>query len=438
MYSTVYTPGTNGYSSASTASSAQSSAKKKGTGSKATVIAISVVAFLLLALVFSSIGFLIAGSRVFMQNEDPQIVDTNNPSNLGVLKDEGKTDESVKDSDSQSPSESANIIKTESPALNEAAGTVGKLMTKTQVAALVKDSVVEISTEQVVKGHSFMQYVQSGAGSGVIISDDGMVITNNHVINGASKITVRLTNGNEYVAELIGTDASSDIAIIKIKAEEKLTVATLGSSANLSLAEDVLVIGNPLGELGGTVTDGIVSALAREITIDGENMTLIQTNAAVNPGNSGGGMFNLYGELVGIVNAKSSGEDVEGLGFAIPIDTAYSIVLQLLDYGYVRGRVDHGLELIDINDLFTAASYRVSALGVYVYESKYTDDIKNGDRIASVNGIEVSTSAKVKEALYGCEVGDTVDITVVRGGKLINVKLTLHEYVPETDVSFGR
>ena len=167
-------------------------------------------------------------------------------------------------------------------------------------------------------------------------------------------------------------------------------------------------------------------------------MTLIQTNAAVNPGNSGGGMFNLYGELVGIVNAKSSGTDVEGLGFAIPIDSAYEVVLQLMDYGYVRGRIDHGLQLIDINDLFTAASYRVNSLGVYVYESKYTDEIKNGDRIASINGTEVSTSAGVKEALAGCSVGDTVDVTVARGGRFIDVKLTLREYVPEnaSEVTF--
>ncbi len=349
----------------------------------------------------------------------------------------GADSTSPKDTSSDTP---ASITKNPgtSADVNIPMGEVGTLMTKSQVAALVKDSVVEITTEQVVNGNSFWQYVQSGAGSGVIISDDGLVVTNNHVISGASKITVRLTNGNEYEATLIGTDASTDIAVLRIKPNEKLTVATLGSSSTLSIAEEIIVIGNPLGRLGGTVTNGIVSALAREITIDGENMTLIQTNAAVNPGNSGGGMFNLYGELVGVVNAKSTGEDVEGLGFAIPIDTAYDIVLQLMDYGYVRGRVDHGLDLIDINDLFTAASYKVSSLGVYVYESKFTEEIKNGDRIASINGTEVSSSAGVKEALYGCKVGDTVDVTVVRRGKYVDVKLTLREYIPEeaNQVSF--
>ncbi len=414
--------------------------QKKSAGlSKGAIIAIAVCGFLAVSVIFLFIGISIAGMMT-MTND---IIGENKV---------GMGDESVLSPDSIAPvtqndaeietdapdKSTATITKTPGGSVVTVEGKVGELMSKHQVVALVKDSVVEITTEKVVNGHSFYQYVQSGAGSGVIIAKEGHVITNNHVIAGASKITVRLTNGNEYEAKLIGTDASSDIAILKIKPEEELTVATLGTSAKLSVAEEVIVIGNPLGELGGTVTNGIVSALAREINIDGEKMTLIQTNAAVNPGNSGGGMFNLYGELVGIVNAKSSGSDVEGLGFAIPIDTAYDIVLQLMDYGYVRGRVDHGLELIDIGDLFTAASYRVSSLGVYVYESKYTDEIKNGDRIVSINGKEVSTSAGVKEALYGCSVGDTVKVTVARNGKFVDADLTLREYIPENanEVSF--
>ncbi len=423
--------------------------KKKNSGSKIAIALVATVGILTVLFGVAFMGFTVA--KVFTFNDE--II--NSEISTGDLEQGNKADDSqialtpdsVSPDNSNSPAgaevpdaskHTETIVKNSGSELNEGKGTIGTLMTKSQAVALIKDSVVEITTEQVVKGNSFMQYVQSGAGSGVIISEKGYVITNNHVISGTSKIIVRLTNGNEYEATLIGTDAGSDIAVLKITPNEELTVATLGSSSKLSMAEEILVIGNPLGELGGTVTNGIVSALAREITIDGENMTLIQTNAAVNPGNSGGGMFNLYGELVGIVNAKSSGEDVEGLGFAIPIDTAYDVVLQLMDYGYVRGRVDHGLELIDINDLFTAASYRVGALGVYVYESKFTDEIKNGDRIASINGKEVSSSAGVKEALYGCKVGDTVSVTVVRGGRFVDVKLTLREYVPENagSVSF--
>lgn len=456
-YQSTYTPGESGYTRKTSGPQDFSSYNynanpRYSTGysqtpppkktSKAGIVAMIICGFIVIAISFSLIGFGIASMSAISNNE--QVIAGN---------DTEKTDESIeteidKSTESDSlPSDTestgadgntATITKTPGGTVVTVEGKVGELMSKHQAVALVKDSVVEITTEQVVNGNRFYQYVQSGAGSGVIVAEEGYVITNNHVISGASKITVRLTNGNEYEAKLIGTDASTDIAVLKITPTEKLTVAVLGSSEKLSIAEEVIVIGNPLGKLGGTVTNGIVSALAREITIEGENMTLIQTNAAVNPGNSGGGMFNLYGELVGIVNAKSSGSDVEGLGFAIPIDTAYDIMLQLMDYGYVRGRVDHGLQLIDINDLFTAASYRVNSLGVYVYESKYTDEIKNGDRIASINGKEVSTSAGVKEALNGCSVGDTVDVTVARGGRFVDVKLTLKEYVPENtgEVSF--
>lgn len=458
-YQSTYTPTADGYTSNTAGMGSYSCApdgtytrapgaapyyvpqKKKSGMSKGAVIAIAVCAFLAVSVIFMFVGMSIAGMMIMkneaieennmaMKGESVFVPDSAVPSPETEMGDETET---------EAPDNgNATITKTPGGSVVTVEGKVGELMSKHQVANLVKDSVVEITTEQVVNGHSFYQYVQSGAGSGVIIAKEGHVITNNHVINGASKITVRLTNGNEYEAKLIGTDASTDIAILKINPDEELTVATLGTSAKLSVAEEVIVIGNPLGELGGTVTNGIVSALAREINIDGEKMTLIQTNAAVNPGNSGGGMFNLYGELVGIVNAKSSGSDVEGLGFAIPIDTAYDIVLQLMDYGYVRGRVDHGLELIDIGDLFTAASYRVSTLGVYVYESKYSEDIKKGDRIVSFNGKEVSTSAGVKEALYGCAVGDTVKITVVRGGRFVDAELTLREYIPENanEVSF--
>ncbi len=456
-YQSTYIPTPDGYTSNTAGSGSYSCAPdgtytkapgaapyyvppKKNSGiSKGAVIAIAVCSFLVASVIFMFVGISIAGmvtmtkgtieeNKVAMGDESMFDSDTVAPETQNDVEAETEvTDDGT-----------ATITKTPGGSVVTVEGKVGELMSKHQVVSLVKDSVVEITTEQVVKGHSFYQYVQSGAGSGVIIAKEGHVITNNHVIDGASKITVRLTNGNEYEAKLLGTDASSDIAILKITADEELAVATLGTSAKLSVAEEVIVIGNPLGELGGTVTNGIVSALAREINIDGEKMTLIQTNAAVNPGNSGGGMFNLYGELVGIVNAKSSGSDVEGLGFAIPIDTAYDIVLQLMDYGYVRGRVDHGLELIDIGDLFTAASYRVSTLGVYVYESKYTDEIKNGDRIVSINGKEVSTSAGVKEALYGCAVGDTVNVTVARGGRFVDASLTLREYIPQNadEVSF--
>ena len=334
--------------------------------------------------------------------------------------------------------EAPTVSKNPGQSTDVSGGKIGQLMTMSEAVALIKDSVVEINTEKMVTGSIYGQYIASGAGSGVIVAKEGYIITNNHVVEGAKAIKVTLTNGNKYDARLIGTDSATDIAVIKIDTNETLTTAVLGSSDKLVLAEDVIVIGNPLGSLGGTVTCGIISALDRQITVEGEKMTLLQTNAAVNPGNSGGGMFNLRGELVGIVNAKSTGEDVEGLGFAIPIDTAYTVFNQLVEYGYVRGRVDHGLNLVDINDWFMASSYRVNAFGVYVLESKYTKDIKNGDRIVSVNGIEVTTSTDITTALSDCQVGDTVKFVLVRQGKTVEASLTLKEYNPTStgDVSF--
>lgn len=191
----------------------------------------------------------------------------------------------------------------------------------TEVSAKCKESVVEIKTETMTRDRFYGNYVSEGAGSGVIISKNGYIITNYHVVDGATTIYVTLTNGKEYEATYIGGDAENDIAVLRINANN-LTAATIGDSDALVEGEDVIAIGNPLGELGGTVTEGIISSTSREITIDGVKMDLLQTSAAINPGNSGGGLFNMDGELVGVVNAKSSGSEIEGLGFAIPVSTA--------------------------------------------------------------------------------------------------------------------
>ena len=197
----------------------------------------------------------------------------------------------------------------------------------TDVVALVADSVVEITTEVSSYGLGFS--TGGSAGSGVIISDNGYIITNHHVIEDASSITVRLTDGREFPAGVVGSNSDEDIALIKIDATE-LCAATIGSSRSLVVGQQVLAIGNPLGTLGGTVTNGIISALDRTITIDGKDMTVLQTNAAINPGNSGGGLFNCSGELIGVVNAKRSETGIEGLGFAIPMDKAWEVVLEIV------------------------------------------------------------------------------------------------------------
>lgn len=297
-----------------------------------------------------------------------------------------------------------------------------------EVAAIAKPSVVEITTEKVSGYAYFQQFIQSGAGSGVIVSQDGYIITNNHVIDGANRITVRLTTGEEYEARLIGTDAQSDIAVIKVEASG-LPYANVGDSSKLVVGEEVLAIGNPLGSLGGSVTNGIISALDREITIDGQKMRLLQTNAAINPGNSGGGLFNMRGQLIAIVNAKSAGTGIEGLGFAIPINYAYEIAEDLMTNGYVSGRPVMGISYIAIDDYMDLMRYGVTSYGIYVYDGGDTP-LQNGDRIVRIGDYEVQNVATLKSAIQSYSVGDTVKVTVVRQGTYTDLEVTLIEEKP--------
>ncbi len=304
------------------------------------------------------------------------------------------------------------------------------------VVARVADAVVEITTETITQTGSIGQYVTGGAGSGVIISREGYIVTNHHVIDGANTITVRLTNGREYAARLVGTDEQTDIAVLWIDASEAdLTVATLGSSYDLVVGEDIIAIGNPLGSLGGTVTEGMVSATAREITVSGSQMTLLQVSAPINPGNSGGGLFNLAGELVGVVNAKMSSEEIEGLGFAIPVDTAYEIILELIAHGYVRGRPTLGVDVVDVTSPQIAMRYFNSVYeGVYVYDQGH-DTLAYGDLILACNGQEIASSAALVSAIRSLRVGDEVTLVIYRNRAEVTITVTLIEEVPTTPVS---
>ncbi len=327
-------------------------------------------------------------------------------------------------------SENAPTLSTNTEAKPSAFFTTGSTSSTTYatVAAKTKPCVVEITTEMATGGSYFQQFITSGAGSGVIISSDGYIITNNHVIDGATKITVRLSSGSEYAATLVGADSQSDVAVIKIE-EIALPCAVIGDSDKLAVGEEVLAIGNPLGTLGGSVTNGIISALDREITIDGQKMNLLQTNAAINPGNSGGGLFNMDGNLVAIVNAKSSGETIEGLGFAIPINYAYEIAKDLMANGYVSGRPALGISYIAIDDYMDLMRYGVTSYGIYVYDGGETP-LENGDRIVRFGDYEVSSTATLKSAIQNYTVGDTVRITVVRRGQYVDLEVTLIESKP--------
>lgn len=329
---------------------------------------------------------------------------------------------------------SLNITKVSSDGGASTATNTSTANTTSDIVKKTADSVVEISTESVVTGSFARQYVQQGAGSGVIISQDGYILTNNHVIDGANSVKVRLRDGTEYDATIVGSDASNDIALLKVSATN-LSAATFGDSSSLAVGDYVVAIGNPLGELGGTVTDGIISALARKVTIDDTQMTLLQTNAQVNPGNSGGGLFNANGELVGIVNAKQSATEVEGIAFAIPINNVLDILSDLKEYGYVTGKVDLGIEFTDITSDETAFYYGVNRIGCYVLSVSSGSNaekagITRGDLVTKVNDTDVSTSADINSALEKAEVGDTVTFTVNRRGTSKTISFVLEEYVP--------
>lgn len=312
-------------------------------------------------------------------------------------------------------------------------------MSVKDVVANTSNSVVEITTESAATDSFLQQMVTTGAGSGVIISKDGYIVTNHHVVEGATKVTVRTKDGTEYDAKIIGSDSKSDLAVIKIEASD-LQAAIMGTSADLSVGDEAIAIGNPLGELGGTVTQGIISALDREINIDGQTMTLLQTDTAINKGNSGGGLFNNNGELIGIVNAKSSGSSVEGLGFAIPIDTAKPVITSLIENGYVTGRPQLGVSMVNISDDTSAFQAGVNELGVYI--AKVNDGsaaqeagLQVRDRVIKVDGEEITTSSQISKIVSSKQVGDTIQLVIERDGKQQTITATLKEEVQETNTS---
>lgn len=274
--------------------------------------------------------------------------------------------------------------------------------------------------------------VESGSGSGVIISEDGYVVTNNHVIEGASEIYVVTNTGDEYKAVLKGADSKTDLAVLKI--EGNFPYATLGSSSDLEVGELAVAIGNPLGqEFAGTVTDGIISALNRSVTVDNKQLTLLQTNAAINPGNSGGPLVNQYGEVIGINTAKISSTQLEGLGFAIPIDEAKPIIDDLLQSGYVRGRPVIGIGGRNVTEqLAKAYDWKV---GVYVASMSpnspaYLSGIQIGDIIVSVDGEDITTVDDLNEIKNKHKVGDKLELKIFRNGQYVNISLILGEEMP--------
>lgn len=263
--------------------------------------------------------------------------------------------------------------------------------------------------------------VEQGSGSGIIISDTGYIVTNEHVISGASEISVILNTGEEIVATLVGSDEKTDLAVLKIETDIKLNPAALGDSTQVKVGELAVAIGNPLGqELAGTVTAGVISAVNRTMTVDQRTYNLLQTDAAINSGNSGGALFNKYGEVIGINSIKISTTGVDGIGFAIAISEAKPIIEDLMSNGYVTGRPLVGISVQE-------TKYGLFVASVNKGSGAETAGLKEGDLIVKVEGKSVKTSTALNEIRDTKKPGEKLKFSIMRDGEMMDIDVTLME-----------
>ena len=294
----------------------------------------------------------------------------------------------------------------------------------------------------------FGQTVESASsGSGFVLTQDGFIVTNHHVIDGATSVKVSLYDGESYDATVIGSDSDYDIAVLKIDATG-LTPVTLGDSSLLNVGDHVLAVGNPLGELTFSASEGIASSVNRTINVSGIPFNMIQVTCAVNPGNSGGPLFNAYGEVVGIVSAKysstasssSSGESVEGLGFAIPINDVLAMIEDIMTNGYVTDKAYMGIVPGTMTSQM-AAQYRYDiSEGVFIYSVEENSPasqagLQMGDVITAIDGKSIASYEELVAAKKGYSAGDTSTLTIYRAGKTMEVQLTWGAQPEDTTVS---
>ncbi|MBS6846519.1 MAG: trypsin-like peptidase domain-containing protein [Firmicutes bacterium] len=340
--------------------------------------------------------------------------------------------------DTQSENSSYALEKSQLPT-SLSSNDTGKSLTPKEVYAMNVNACVGIATQ--ITTNVWGQVASASAsGSGFILTSDGYVVTNNHVVEGATSVTVKLYNGDEYDAEIVGTDEMNDVALLKIDATGLQTV-TIGDSDQIEVGEEVIAIGNPLGELTFTMTAGVVSALDREINTDGKPINMLQTDVAINSGNSGGPLFDMNGNVIGITSAKysgstSSGASIEGISFAIPINDALRVIYDLQQYGHVTGRAYLGVTVKDL-DSSTGATYGLPTGPMIrtVEEGGCAEKagLQEGDIIIGFNGSEISSYTDLVAALNKCRAGDTATIKVYRAGAEVEASVTLDER-PTDDV----
>lgn len=315
----------------------------------------------------------------------------------------------------------------------------GEAMTSSQIYSKYGDCVVSVNIKT-SEGE--------GAGTGFLISEEGYILTCNHVVSSATAISVVLTNSTSYEAELVGSDEDLDVAVLKVKnaGDTKFPYVVLGDSDQLTVGDSVTAIGNALGTLANTLTTGVVSALDRAISMsDGTAMSLLQTDCTVNSGNSGGPLFNQYGEVIGIVNAKYSSSNtgytseatIEGIGFAIPINDVQDILSDLMKYGYVTGKPYLGITVSTVSSV-TAQQYSNMVVGAYVNSVEKgscaeTAGLQTGDIVTQVDGKDITTSAELIDAKNTHKAGEEMTLTVYRDNDYTTLKVTLDEEQPDTN-----
>lgn len=310
-----------------------------------------------------------------------------------------------------------------------------KELTAAEVYAANVNSTVGIVTSAVTTNFWGQQTQSAAAGSGFIFTDDGYIITNYHVIEGANSVTVSTYDGTQYDAKIIGYDESNDVAVLKVEAEG-LTPVVIGSSSKLNVGDNVVAIGNPLGELTFSLTAGAVSALNRDVTMSsGSTQELIQTDCAINSGNSGGALFNMYGEVVGITNAKysgssGSGASIDNIGFAIPMDDVYNIITSIIEKGYIE-KPYIGVSVISVSD--ETQKYGLPQ-GAAV--QSLTDDgpakaagLQVNDIITKVNDTEITSSNDLVKTIGACKPGDRITLTLYRQGQTMEISLEVAQKI---------
>ena len=317
-----------------------------------------------------------------------------------------------------------------------------KIMTAAEVYALNVGSTVGITTSITTNFWGY-QSTSAASGSGFIISDDGYILTNFHVIENSNSITVSLYHGDEYEATLIGYDESNDIAVLKIEAEG-LTPVVLGNSDNLNVGDNVIAIGNPLGELTFSLTAGTISAKDREVTFSGGiTMNLLQTDCAINSGNSGGALFNMYGEVIGVTNAKyssssSSEASIDNIGFAIPMNSIRQIVESIIEKGYVS-KPYLGVSVSDVSEGYQIYGLPAGAAIQAVAEDSPAEKagLQIGDIITKAGDTQISSSDELVRLIGSAEIGDSLALTIYRRGQTMTVTVVIGEQIQSSTPSGG-